>query len=169
MWQTMEASGNYSMPDMDLLRYSMPPATNNDYESWHRAVLNAQTQIEHQTNRLENLELLKSFGANAWRHHLVYLESEKKALDKEFDQMRKEREELNKQRKTDQGSAGNKLTALRDRFYALLTKNAEIIAACEQLEAENQRAKGALSVEQLQQITAQLNLYSTQNGAQNNL
>ncbi len=79
MWQTMEASGNYSMPDMDLLRYSMPPATNNDYESWHRAVLNAQTQIEHQVNRLENLELLKSFGANAWRHHLVYLESEKKA------------------------------------------------------------------------------------------
>lgn len=79
--------------------------------------------------------------------------------------MRKEREELNKQRKADQSSAGNKLSTQRDRFYALLSKNAEIIAACEQLDAENQRTKAALSAEQLHLVTAQLNLYSTQNGA----
>ncbi len=88
-------------------------------------------------------------------------------LDKQFDLLRKEREELNKQRKTDQSNAGNKLTALRERFYALLTKNAEILAACEQLDAENQQAKGALSAEQLQHIAAQSNLYNNQNKPQN--
>jgi len=80
-----------------------------------------------------------------------------------LDQLRKEREELNKQRKADQSNAGNKLTALCERFYALLRKNADILAACVQLEIENQHAKGELSAEQLQHVNVQINLYSNQN------
>ena len=39
----------------------------NDSAAWTAAVNNAHAQLEHQGNRLTNLELLLKHGATAWR------------------------------------------------------------------------------------------------------
>lgn len=66
-----------------------PPATRkNDVRAWQTAVSNAESQISHQQNRytvsfiqngvisdafslprIDNLELMSQYGANAWKVH----------------------------------------------------------------------------------------------------
>ena len=38
-------------------------------EGWQSAVHNGYSQLEHQRDRLLNLELLNRFGTNGWKYH----------------------------------------------------------------------------------------------------
>merc|ERR1719203_390029 len=76
--------GNEPMPAMDVSRYQLegPPAgKQTSVSAWERAVRNAEAQLEHQANRIDNLELLQSYGANLWRVHLNSLEAAQSRLD----------------------------------------------------------------------------------------
>jgi pre-mRNA-splicing factor SPF27 len=44
----------------------------NDYSAWLAATNNAHAQLEHQLNRISNLELLLKYGANAWRAQVAF-------------------------------------------------------------------------------------------------
>lgn len=39
----------------------------HDLAAWGKACDNAHAQLEHQLNRITNLELMLKYGANAWR------------------------------------------------------------------------------------------------------
>jgi pre-mRNA-splicing factor SPF27 len=44
----------------------------NDYSAWLAASNNAHAQLEHQLNRITNLELLLKYGANTWRAQVAF-------------------------------------------------------------------------------------------------
>ena len=68
-----------------------PPARQTDLKAWGRSVGNAQAQLEHQDNRLVNLELLQRHGANTWRAHLQALEAIATRYAAEKDELRNRR------------------------------------------------------------------------------
>jgi len=49
--------------------------------AWTKAVLNAQAQLQHQTERLLNLELLKKFGGMSWKTHNEHLLAIQQSID----------------------------------------------------------------------------------------
>jgi pre-mRNA-splicing factor SPF27 len=63
---------------------------------------NAESQLEHQNIWMTNLELLQSFGANAWRLNNEHLEAEVKRLTNLLENEKKEIEDLNRLRKEEQ-------------------------------------------------------------------
>ena len=72
------AKGEGGMPDVDETRYSLqlPPKSKRlDADAWEACVRNAQTHMEHQTLKIQNLELVSKFGTNAWRAHNAQLEA----------------------------------------------------------------------------------------------
>jgi pre-mRNA-splicing factor SPF27 len=69
---------------------------------WLKALDNANAQLEHQGQRILNLELVQKFGGNAWNIHNYQMEYDLSLLKKALDDKRAEVMELNKQRKRDQ-------------------------------------------------------------------
>jgi pre-mRNA-splicing factor SPF27 len=147
-WAKMEQTGTYTLPDLDKTRYSLPPPPEHlsgDLAAWQRAVDNAKAQLEHQLNRIENLELLRTYGPNAWIVYIQHLERLKERLQQILSEYRKEIDNVNKQRKAEQYAAATKLKMLKDKFYELVNKNVEIDSACQQLEHEIQLLRQKLS------------------------
>lgn len=120
-------------------RYNLegpPPARQTDLKAWGRAVGNAQAQLEHQDNRVVNLELLQKHGANTWRAHLQALEAIATRYAAEKDELGVQIDALNRKRKLEQTEVGPKLQRLEAEWVAAVKKNATIEAACEQLEGD---------------------------------
>ena len=70
--------GIMKMPPPDSTRYSLPPppkSKRDDPEAWEAAVKNAKAQLEHQTLRIQNLELMLKYGPNQWRAYNASLEA----------------------------------------------------------------------------------------------
>jgi len=70
--------------------------------TWIKALENADAQMEHQNQRILNLELVQKFGGNAWNVHNYQLEYDLSLLRKAVDEKKAEVIELNKLRKRDQ-------------------------------------------------------------------
>lgn len=90
---------------IDLARLELqPPPTNrtNDPVAWKEALNNAHAQLEHQYLRLQNLELLQEYGANAWIHYNKYLEGTQNRFAYDASAIKQEVENINKQRKLEQ-------------------------------------------------------------------
>lgn len=104
---------------IDITRYKVnppPPNKKNDIQSWKQSLQNAYSQLEHQNLRfifflnnnkfflksIENLELLITYGINAWREYNKYLESIQKKLQELLENLKKEIENINLQRKNEQ-------------------------------------------------------------------
>lgn len=67
------------VPPLDVTRYSAPPPGEKAGSgAWQAALDNAQAQLEHQQNRVDNLELLLHYSGNAWRLYNEGLEQERK-------------------------------------------------------------------------------------------
>lgn len=132
---------------MDLLsmkRYELPQPTANqkhDITSWTEAVENSMAQLEHQAERIENLELLSKYGSASWRIHNETLTRILAQQQKKLTDIKKEIQEVNWQRKTEQTKAGEQLQHLEQSWVGLVTKNYEIERACAELEAELERLK----------------------------
>jgi len=127
------------MTPMDTARYALvppPSVKKTDPKAWQNAVKNAQSQIEHQSIRFENLDLLNNYGANSWMLHNEYLEQYKQRLSKLLQQYKTEIEEVNRQRKKEQTEAGRVLFQLEQKWEQLIMKNIEIEIACRKLEEE---------------------------------
>jgi len=91
--------------------------------------------------RIENLELLSQYGSAAWKVHnetltRILAQQQKKLMD-----IKKEIQEINWKRKTEQTKAGGELQHLEQSWVGLVSKNYEIERACAELEAEMERLK----------------------------
>ncbi|KAK9868164.1 hypothetical protein WJX84_005084 [Apatococcus fuscideae] len=132
------------MAKLDQERYNMrdpPQLKKNDIATWQNCIQNAHSQLEHQLNRLVNLELLLKFGPNAWRFFNDQLENYVTRLQTEAQQLKKEIEDVNRQRKVSQLEAGKQLDTLQAQWAAGITKNQEIDRACQELEVQIKAAR----------------------------
>ena len=127
------------MEVLSIKRYELPappPSKQADVAAWVESVENSYAQLEHQANRIVNLELMSEYGSNSWR---VY----NKTLKTMFDQAESQLEDLKKQiqivnlnRKNEQTVAGNRLRALEQNWIGYVSKNYEIECAIVELEKE---------------------------------
>lgn len=124
---------------LDLSRYALhPPSTFQADEplAWQAALDNAQAQLQHQKNRILNLELLLKYGADCWRAKNDHLATHLSSLNQEMASTQRSIDETNKERKLQQEIAGKELGALHNEYLALLSKNAQLEGVCRQLELQ---------------------------------
>jgi len=115
-----------------------PPPLNKekDLGAWKDTLNNACAQLEHQHLRLQNLELLQDYGANSWIQYNKYLEGIQRSLSHELNQVKKQTEKINKERKSEQIAAGAAIRNLETTWIYQIQKNQEILNACSSLEKE---------------------------------
>ncbi|EHB07496.1 Pre-mRNA-splicing factor SPF27 [Heterocephalus glaber] len=108
----------------------------NDITAWQECVNNSMAQLEHQTVRTENLELMSQHGCNAWKVYNENLVHMIEHAQKELQKLRKHFQDLNSQRKNMQLTAGSKLREMESNWVSLVSKNYKIEWTIVQLENE---------------------------------
>ncbi|KAJ3187955.1 hypothetical protein HDU85_006348 [Gaertneriomyces sp. JEL0708] len=130
-------SQNAKLQSIDTVRFRLePPKDITSEDDWEAATRNSEAQLEHQYNRLINLELVNKFGNNAWRLHNYQLEHGVKAVAKELDWEKEEITEINKQRKIEQIRYGKTLQDLAYKWSTLLGQTIQAEVATQSLEQE---------------------------------
>ncbi|CAI7741399.1 unnamed protein product [Closterium sp. NIES-53] len=107
-----------------------------DPNAWKGAVKAAMVQLQHQDTRHENLDLMLRFGPNAWKVHNQHLEAFLAKAQREVAERKREIELLNRDRRLNQQAAAVELGRLEQAWREGVQKNADIQAACAQLEAQ---------------------------------
>ncbi|KAI9289337.1 Pre-mRNA-splicing factor SPF27 [Umbelopsis sp. AD052] len=133
-----------SMATLDLSRYDVAPPAAKDkksVEAWESAIDNSKAQLEAQTLRLFNLELLQKYGANAWKVHNFQLEAYLKQLKSDVEDKKKQILDLNKQRKFEQTEGGSSLRDLESKWSDLISQTLQVEVACASLENELEELK----------------------------
>ncbi|KAF9115920.1 hypothetical protein BGX27_005802 [Mortierella sp. AM989] len=108
---------------------------------WLKALDNANAQLEHQNQRIMNLELVQKFGGNAWNIHNYQMEYELSLLRKAVDEKKAEVTELNKLRKRDQLEAAESLQRLEAKWAEMISSTLQVEVASASLEAELEQLK----------------------------
>ncbi|KAL5534572.1 hypothetical protein ACEPAG_1035 [Sanghuangporus baumii] len=126
------------IPPLDTIRYQLPaptktPATDED---WQAALKNAKAQLEHQRIRQNNIALLQTYGANAWKVQNYLMEHTAKELEKALEDLRNRTTDVNRERKQFQTKLGAQLTSLETRWTELISNVLQIELANSALEAE---------------------------------
>ncbi|KAG0280129.1 hypothetical protein BGZ95_011204 [Linnemannia exigua] len=103
---------------------------------WLKALDNANAQLEHQNQRVVNLELVQKFGGNAWNIHNYQLEYDVSLLRKEVDDKKAEIMELNKLRKRDQMDVAESLQRLEAKWAEMISSTLQVEVASASLQAE---------------------------------
>jgi len=128
-------------PLLDTIRYRLSdPQDHSKLNEWVEAVENSEAQLEHQYNRLINLELLNKFGANAWRYSNFQLELILNEITEKVNDKKNKIIDINKERKYLQTKSEAKIKQLEQQWKENVSKVLEIEAACKNLENEIQTA-----------------------------
>ncbi|KAG9071158.1 hypothetical protein KI688_008701 [Linnemannia hyalina] len=152
-------------PSLDLSRYQLDPPTSSSTTTttsntttangsaetitpsaseelpegrtqWLKALDNANAQLEHQNQRVLNLELVQKFGGNAWNIHNYQLEYDVSLLRGAVDKKKAEVMELNKLRKRDQMDVAESLQRLEAKWAEMISSTLQVEVASASLQAE---------------------------------
>lgn len=127
------------MEMISMKRYELPgPAAGqkNDITAWNECVDNSLAQLEHMGARIENLELLEKYGANAWKTHNDMISKLVEQAQKQLSGLKRDIQETNWQRKSDQMTVSSQLMSSSEEWNSLVHKNFDIEAACLRLSQE---------------------------------
>eukprot|EP01128_Nolandella_sp_AFSM9_P004527 TRINITY_DN2042_c0_g1_i3.p1 TRINITY_DN2042_c0_g1~~TRINITY_DN2042_c0_g1_i3.p1 ORF type:complete len:1421 (+),score=346.70 TRINITY_DN2042_c0_g1_i3:484-4263(+) len=116
-----------------------PPASaesKRDVNAWLQSVQNAKAQVQNKAIQIENLELLKAYGANAWKAHIEELNQVKKTLGGELKAVKREVGGINAARKTEQIPTGKRLVQLEQQKEEMIEQIATIRPALTKLQEE---------------------------------
>lgn len=106
-------------------------------------------------SRICNLELMMSYGCEAWKSYLEVLVQLVGQAQKQMQTLRKMIQEVNWQRKSMQTQGGDKLRALEAQWVGLVSKNYEIEQACVHLEEEIQKIMMNKEVVEINDVPAE--------------
>ncbi|KAI8804814.1 Pre-mRNA-splicing factor SPF27 [Cladochytrium replicatum] len=129
----------HPIPPLSTARYRLDPPSSDlasDPTAWLAALNNARAQLESQSNRVINLELLLRFGPDAWKLNAYTLEKFAKILEKEGGEAKKNVVEMNRKRKGEQTEGGLRLQRLEERWTELVSNVVRADAATMVLRAE---------------------------------
>ncbi|KAJ1451254.1 Pre-mRNA-splicing factor SPF27 [Pelagophyceae sp. CCMP2097] len=124
---------------LSIDRYNVePPAPSlaDDAEAWRTALDNCRAQLEHQANRVVNLELAESFDEAAWKRHVEDLEKLKAQLVALVSTKRAEADATNLKRKAEQTALAPEIARHERQRAALVAKHFELEKANAQLCAQ---------------------------------
>lgn len=102
-------------------------ALEGDAQAWRKALHNCWAQLEHQANRVVNLELAESFADVAWARHCEDLARLKQQLEILADSKERECESINLQRKAYQEKLAPEIARLEAGRNALLGRHLECV------------------------------------------
>lgn len=125
------------MEPLSMKRYELPPPPPSkigELSAWQDCVENSMAQLEHQAIRALNLELMLEYGCEAWKAYLEIFISLQAKAQTQLQALKKEIQEVNWKRKSNQTQAGEKLKSLEAQWVMLVSKNYEIEQACAKLE-----------------------------------
>ncbi|MCL4127226.1 UNVERIFIED_CONTAM: hypothetical protein GTU68_043155 [Idotea baltica] len=132
-------SARQPMDTLSMKRYELPPpppGKMTDVAAWNECVENSMAQLEHQSTRIMNLELMSECGSESWKSHNAYLQQALTQAQAQLQNLKKQIQELNWSRKCQQTKAGEELRHLESSWVGLVSRNYEIEQACVMLEAE---------------------------------
>ncbi|KAL8279278.1 hypothetical protein RQP46_008315 [Phenoliferia psychrophenolica] len=125
---------------LDTSRYAMLPPTGKaetSVEAWQAAYDSSLAQLEHQRLRQMNGTILAGgLGANAWRIQNFSLENTLQKVDNEGEEVRKEVEEVNRERKRGQEKGGEVLSRMEKKWTELVSSNLQLEIGCMAMEHE---------------------------------
>lgn len=127
------------MPPLDASRYRLdapPPERRGDAVAWRACLDNARAQLEHQGNRVVNLELGLRFGARAAEAAAAAAAASAAMLEREASEALSRVAATNRRRKLEQERAAREAGEHEARWVEGVRKCAEIEEACAALEAE---------------------------------
>ncbi|KAI9555530.1 Pre-mR-splicing factor SPF27 [Daphnia sinensis] len=127
------------MDVLSMKRYELPPPSAgrlNDLQAWIECVDNSMAQLEHQTTRILNLELMSEYGCESWRIYNTVLSQMISQSQKQLQELKKQIQDVNWARKKDQTEVGDKIKHLEATWFGLITKNYEIELACAEIERQ---------------------------------
>lgn len=130
---------NTRLETMNTKRYELPappPGKLSEIQAWQEAVDNSFAQLEHQSIRYLNLELLQKYGCESWKAALEILVGMNAKAQKELTDLKKEIQDVNWNRKNKQLDAGEQLLKLNNQWASLVSCNFEIESAIKQLEMQ---------------------------------
>lgn len=126
-----------TMEPLSMKRYELPPpppSKISELSAWQHSIENSMAQLEHQAVRVMNLELMLDYGCETWKVYLEVITSMLAKAQARLQEIKKEIQDVNWQRKSKQTQAGEKLRSLEAQWVMLVSKNYEIEQACVKLE-----------------------------------
>lgn len=124
---------------LSMKRYELPPPPPgkiSELSAWQDSVENSMAQLEHQAVRALNLELMLDYGCETWKVYLDILTTMLAKAQARLEDIKKEIQDVNWQRKSKQTQAGEKLRSLEEQWVMLVSKNYEIEQVCAKLEEQ---------------------------------
>lgn len=126
---------------LSMKRYELPPPPQqgkqqSEAASWLDSVNNSCAQLEHQSSRVVNLELMAEHGPISWRIYVQTLKTMLEQADKQLDELKANIQQVNLARKNEQSICGDGLHTLQTNWTGLVGKNYEIECAVVELEKE---------------------------------
>ncbi|KAH8276875.1 pre-mRNA-splicing factor SPF27 [Drosophila bipectinata] len=125
------------METLSMKRYELPPPPSgklSEVSAWQESIENSMAQLEHQWVRSLNLELMLDYGTEAWKSYLEVFTAMQAKAQLHLQQLKKDIQDVNWQRKQAQTQAGERLRSLEAHWVLLVSKNYEIETECVELE-----------------------------------
>ncbi|KAF4040927.1 Breast carcinoma amplified sequence 2 (BCAS2) [Phytophthora infestans] len=137
-------AANVPLDAIDMNRYQVKEPTgkhSKNLESWENAVKQLQVAVEHQSNRVTNLELQQGYGTKLAKVRAAVLDGVNAQYERTLKELKAASDKINLARQQDQARNAAKLHIYQSRYYELLSKNAAIKRACVEQERQQKRIK----------------------------
>lgn len=132
------------MESISTKRYELPAPPSGklgEIQAWQESIDNSMAQLEHQSIRSLNLDLMNKYGTETWKFALEVMVSMSARAQKDLQDLKKEIQDVNWNRKSNQLKTGDKLNQLNQQWVSLVSCNYEIEQAISQLEQQIQNVK----------------------------
>mmetsp|Transcript_323 Transcript_323/g.795 ORF Transcript_323/g.795 Transcript_323/m.795 type:complete len:161 (+) Transcript_323:1-483(+) len=122
---------------LDVARYACEaPSEETDPAAWRAARDNVRAQLEHQANRVVNLELAEAFAEGDWGRHVHDLKALKAQLEGLAAAKQREAEQINLKRKADQAKIGPEILRHERRNDDAAAKHRKLSASIDALKKQ---------------------------------
>eukprot|EP01007_Sphenomonas_quadrangularis_P000703 NODE_1554_length_829_cov_155.142308_g1294_i0.p1 GENE.NODE_1554_length_829_cov_155.142308_g1294_i0~~NODE_1554_length_829_cov_155.142308_g1294_i0.p1 ORF type:complete len:226 (-),score=16.60 NODE_1554_length_829_cov_155.142308_g1294_i0:101-778(-) len=129
---------------LDETRFDIPEprgADRADIARWRECMDNACAQLENQSLRFMNLELISDYGKQVWLDYNSYLLKCQAPFRTQLDSAKRTMEQINIQRKSDQLKQLQSLQNMRQQWESLAERNLDIQIETDRIERECKRLR----------------------------